>query len=259
MSFKNLKTEILDGIMVITISRQERLNALNFETLGELHKAIRIVYDDFGIKGAIITGEGEKAFVAGADITEIAKLNEINGRKAAETGQEIFSMIENCPKLIIAAVNGYALGGGCELAMACHIRVMADHAKFGQPEINLGIIPGYGGTQRLPWLVGKGKALELMLTADMLGAAEAKELGWANYVVPISELIPKCKEILNKISQKPAISIGLIIDCVNSAFSKDQDGFQTEANAFAACISTGDFKEGTAAFIEKRQPVFKGK
>lgn len=259
MSFKNIKTETKDGIYVIIISRPERLNALNFETLGELHKAIRLVYDDTSIKGAIITGEGDKAFVAGADITEIAKLNEINGRKAAEIGQEIFGMIENCPKLVIAAVNGYALGGGCELAMACHIRVMAEQAKFGQPEINLGIIPGYGGTQRLPWLVGKGKALELMLTADMVGATEAKELGWANYVVPSAELLPKCKEILNKISQKPAISIGLIIDCVNATFSKNQDGFQTEANAFAACISTGDFKEGTTAFIEKRQPVFIGK
>lgn len=259
MTFKNIKTNLQDGIMVITIARQERLNALNFETLGELHKAIRDLYDNTAIMGAIITGEGQKAFVAGADITEIAKLNEINGRKAAETGQEIFQMIENCPKLIIAAINGYALGGGCELAMACHIRIMADTAKFGQPEINLGIIPGYGGTQRLPWLVGKGKALELMLTADMISAADAKEMGWANYVTSQADLMPKCFEILLKIIHKPAISVGLIIDCVNTAFSKGQDGFQTEANAFAACISTGDFREGTAAFIEKRPPVFKGK
>ncbi|TAG55133.1 MAG: enoyl-CoA hydratase [Cytophagales bacterium] len=259
MAFKNIKTSINNGIMIITISRQERLNALNFETLGELNKVIKELYNDISIMGAIITGEGEKAFVAGADITEISKLNEMNGRKSAETGQEIFQMIENCPKLIIAAVNGYALGGGCELAMACHLRVMSENAKFGQPEINLGIIPGYGGTQRLPWLVGKGKALELMLTADMVNANDAKEMGWANYITSQENLIPKCLEILNKIITKPAISVGLIIDCVNTAFHKQEDGFQTEANAFAACISTGDFKEGTAAFIEKRVPVFKGK
>jgi enoyl-CoA hydratase len=259
MELKNIITTASEGIMTITISRPERLNALNFETLHELHYAIKKVYDDKTIKGAIITGGGEKAFVAGADITEISKLNEINGRKAAETGQEIFSLIENCPKLIIAAVNGYALGGGCELAMACHLRVASENAKFGQPEINLGIVPGYGATQRLPFLVGKGKAMELMLTADMIGAAEAEKLGLVNYVTSAADLIPKCMEILKKITDKPAMSIGLIIDCVNSAFNKKEDGFQTEANAFAACISSEDFKEGTKAFLEKRKPVFHGK
>jgi enoyl-CoA hydratase len=259
MELKNIQTESSDGIMTITINRPERLNALNFETLHELEIAINAIYDDVSIKGAIITGGGEKAFVAGADITEISKLNEMNGRKAAENGQEIFSKIENCPKLIIAAVNGYALGGGCELALACHLRVAAENAKFGQPEINLGIVPGYGATQRLPFLVGKGKAMELMLTADMIGSAEAKELGLVNYVTSSADLIPKCKEILKKIIDKPALSIGLIIDCVNAAFHKQEDGFQTEANAFAACISSSDFKEGTSAFLEKRKPQFNGK
>lgn len=259
MELKNIVANASEGIMTIIINRPERLNALNFETLNELNYVIKKVYNDQTIKGAIITGSGEKAFVAGADIVEISKLNEINGRKAAETGQGILDSIENCPKLIIAAVNGYALGGGCELAMACHLRVASDNAKFGQPEINLGIVPGYGATQRLPFLVGKGKAMELMLTADMIGAVEAKELGLVNYVTTPENLIPKCMEILKKITDKPALSIGLIIDCVNSAFNKQEDGFQTEANAFAACISSEDFKEGTKAFLEKRKPIFYGK
>lgn len=259
MELKNISINASEGIMTIIITRPERMNALNFETLNELNYVIKKVYNDNTIKGAIITGSGEKAFVAGADILEISKLNEINGRKAAETGQQILDSIENCPKLIIAAVNGYALGGGCELAMACHLRVASENAKFGQPEINLGIVPGYGATQRMPFLVGKGKAMELMLTADMIGAAEAKELGLVNYVTTLENLIPKCLEILKKITNKPALSIGLIIDCVNSAFNKQQDGFQTEANAFAACISSEDFKEGTNAFLEKRKPTFYGK
>jgi enoyl-CoA hydratase len=259
MELKNIKLTTQEGILIITICRPEKLNALNFETLNELRFCIKKVYDDKHIKGAIITGEGEKAFVAGADILEISKLNEINGRKAAETGQQIFQEIENCSKLIIAAINGYALGGGCELAMACHLRVASENAKFGQPEINLGIIPGYGGTQRLAWLVGKGKAMELMLTADKITAAEAKEIGLANYITTQENLIPKCMEILKKIADKPAISVGLIIDCVNSSFNKEENGFQTEANSFANCISTDDFKEGTQAFLEKRKPVFHGK
>lgn len=259
MVLKNITLDNKEGILIIALNRPDKLNALNFETLNELHFCIKKIYDDISIKGAIITGTGEKAFVAGADISEIAKLNEINGRKAAETGQDIFQMIESSPKLIIAAVNGYALGGGCELAMACHIRVASENAKFGQPEINLGILPGYGGTQRLTWLVGKGKAMELILTGDMIDAKEAERIGLVNYVVPLHELMPKCMEILQKVATKPAISVGLIIDCVNSAFNKGENGFQTEANAFANCISTDDFQEGTQAFLEKRKPVFHGK
>ena len=259
MDLKNILLSQVDSTLLVTINRPEKLNALNFETLNELKFCIKKIYDDPKIKGAIITGSGEKAFVAGADIAEIAKLNEINGRKASENGQEILQMIENCPKLIIAAVNGYALGGGCELAMACHIRVAANNAKFGQPEINLGILPGYGGTQRLPSLVGKGKAMEIMLTGEMIEAQNAKEIGLVNYLSSNEELLNKCFEIQKKIADKPAISIGLIIDCVNSAYHKDEDGYQTEANAFANCISTGDFHEGTSAFLQKRKPIFNGK
>lgn len=259
MELKNILLTQMETTLVISINRPEKLNALNFETLNELKYCVKQIYDNNKVKGAIITGTGEKAFVAGADISEIAKLNEINGRKASENGQEIFQMIENCPKLIIAAVNGYALGGGCELAMACHMRVASTNAKFGQPEINLGILPGYGGTQRLPSLVGKGKAMELMLTGEMIDAQTAKEIGLVNYICNQDELMAKCLEIQKKIADKPAISIGLIIDCVNSAYHKDEDGYQTEANAFANCISTGDFHEGTAAFLEKRKPIFNGK
>ncbi len=259
MELKNIKIEQKEGILVVTLNRPEKLNALNFETLNELHACVKKIYDEPTIHGAIITGAGDKAFVAGADISEIAKLNEINGRKSAETGQEIFQMLENSPKLVIAAVNGYALGGGCELSMACHIRVASENAKFGQPEINLGILPGYGGTQRMTWLVGKGKAMELMLTGDMIDAREAERIGLVNYVVSAEELLPKCFEILKKVADKPAISVGLIIDCVNSAYNKGENGFQTEANAFANCISTDDFHEGTQAFLEKRKPIFHGK
>ncbi|MFN0047639.1 MAG: enoyl-CoA hydratase/isomerase family protein [Cytophagales bacterium] len=259
MELKNIKLEQEEGIATIMLNRPDKLNALNFDTLTELRFCIKKVYDDTTILGAIITGSGEKAFVAGADISEIAKLNDINGRKAAETGQEIYQLIENCPKLIIAAINGYALGGGCELAMACHIRIASENAKFGQPEINLGILPGYGGTQRMTWLLGKGKALELMLTGDMIDAKEADKIGLVSYVVPLAELIPKCMEILKKVVEKPTISVGLIIDCVNSAFNKEEDGYQTEANAFANCISSDYFHEGTQAFLEKRKPVFHGK
>ncbi|MEL7004834.1 MAG: enoyl-CoA hydratase-related protein, partial [Bacteroidota bacterium] len=180
MSYQNLLTHLDSGIVTIKINRPESLNALNVQTMNEIHNAIQEVYDNADIKGVIITGVGEKAFVAGADITEIADLNDVNARKFAERGQEIFDLIEKCEKPIIAAVNGFALGGGCELAMACHIRVASANARFGQPEVNLGIIPGYGGTQRLTQLVGKGKALELMMTADMIQAEEAKSLGLVN-------------------------------------------------------------------------------
>ncbi|MDX2191609.1 MAG: enoyl-CoA hydratase-related protein [Bacteroidota bacterium] len=258
MEFSNIKVSIIDGVMVITINRPDKLNALNFDTLKELHQAIKYLYDEKEAIGAIITGEGEKAFVAGADISEIAKLGEMNGRKAAENGQEIFDEIENCPKLIIAAVNGYALGGGCELAMACHIRIASDNAKFGQPEINLGIIPGYGATQRLPLLVGKGKALELIITGDMIDAKEAERIGLVNYVTSSDRLMPMCMEMMKKVSEKPPVAVGLIIESVNAAFHKEENGYQTEANSFAACISTEDFKEGTQAFFEKRKPKFNG-
>lgn len=257
--FNNLKLEQQDGILTITVNRASKMNALNIETVQEIKEAMQEVYDDENIKGVIITGDGEKAFVAGADISEIAELNELNGRRFAERGQETFDLIEYCTKPVIAAVNGFALGGGCELAMACHIRVASDNARFGQPEVNLGIIPGYGGTQRLTQLVGKGKALELMMTGDMITAQEAYGYGLVNHVVPQGELMNKCREIMNKITAKAPLAVGLVIDCVNAVYDKEEQGYQTEANSFSRCCGSQDFKEGTQAFLAKRKPAFSGR
>lgn len=257
--FENLKLSVKDGIATLTINRPDKLNALNVATVEEIREAFNQIYDDKEIKGVIITGEGNKAFVAGADISEIAALNEVNGRKFSENGQEIFGLIENCHKPVIAAVNGYALGGGCELALACHIRIASANAKFGLPEVNLGIIPGYGGTQRLTQLVGKGKALELMMTADMLSAKEAQELRMVNQVAPSQEeLIPACEAMLNKIISKAPLAIGMVISCANAVYEHGENGYQTEANSFGSCCKTEDFKEGTNAFLNKRAPKFTG-
>jgi enoyl-CoA hydratase len=258
--FDNLQLDInASGILTLTINRPDKLNALNSYTIEEIRTAIQRVYDDSTIKGVILTGSGEKAFVAGADISELAELNEVNGRKFAEQGQEVFALIENCHKPVIAAVNGFALGGGCELAMACHMRIASQNARFGQPEVNLGIIPGYGGTQRLTQLVGKGKALEMMMTGDMISAEEAKNLGLINHVVATrEELNAKCLDLINKITAKGPLAIGRVVDCVNAAYNPQQDGYQVEANSFASCCRTDDFKEGTTAFLEKRKPQFSG-
>lgn len=256
---KNILSEERDGILYLTVNRETKLNALNFATLEELRLIFEEVVDNKKIKAVIITGSGEKAFIAGADISEIAELNELNARKFAENGQEIFSLIETCPKPVIAVVNGFALGGGCELAMACHMRIAAAHAKFGQPEVNLGIIPGYGGTQRLTFLVGRGKANELMMTGDMVDAMEAKALGLVNHVCNTKEdALKKAEEIIRKIMSKAPLAIGMIVDCVNAVFTTNEDGYQIEANSFARCVKSGDYKEGTSAFLEKRKPVFKG-
>jgi enoyl-CoA hydratase len=257
-TYENLLLELNNGILTITINRADKLNALNIDTIREIKNAIQQVYDDSNVKGAIFTGAGHKAFVAGADISEIAELSEVNARNFAERGQDVFAMIEHCNKPVIAAVNGFALGGGCELAMACHMRIAGENARFGQPEVNLGLIPGYGGTQRMTQLIGKGKAMELMMTGDMLSAEEARALGLVNHVVPQEELIAKCTEIMNKILSKAPLAIGLVIECVNAVYEKDENGFQTEANSFARCCSSEDFVEGTNAFLEKRKPVFKG-
>ncbi len=257
--YENLLLSDSEGILTITINRESKLNALNQQTLEELRNAIQSVYDSRDIKGVIITGAGEKAFVAGADIKELSQVNEMNARKFAENGQEIFDMIENCHTPVVAAVNGFALGGGCELSMACHMRVSSLNAKFGQPEVNLGVIPGYGGTQRLTQLVGKGKALELMMTGDLIGASEAKDLGLVNHLADTPhEAIEKSREILAKISEKAPIAIGLVVDSVNAVFSNEQNGYQIEANSFASCCGSSDFKEGTEAFLEKRKAKFKG-
>ncbi|MCG8308664.1 MAG: enoyl-CoA hydratase-related protein [Cytophagales bacterium] len=258
-NYKNLVTAQDNGILTVTINRPEKMNALNSITLAELKTCIEDAYDAAAIKGIIVTGAGNKAFVAGADISEFTELNELNGRKFSERGQEIYSLIENCPKPVIAVVNGYALGGGCELSMACHIRIGTGNAFFGQPEVSLGILPAYGGTQRLTHLVGKGKALELMMTGEMLGADDALSLRLINHLVTTKEEgLEKAKEILLRVFKNAPLSIGMVINCVNATYSKDEDGYQFEANSFANCCKTEDFKEGTTAFLEKRAPEFKG-
>lgn len=258
-NLENLALDLSNGILTITINRPTQLNALNQSTLSELKSTFEEANDDKAIIGIILTGAGDKAFVAGADIKEIAALNEVNGRGFAEKGQDIFDMIERSTKPTIAAINGFALGGGCELAMACHMRIATANAKFGQPEVNLGLIPGYGGTQRLTQLVGKGKATEMMLTGDMIDAEEALSLGLINHRVGSKEeLMAKANNILNKIGKKAPLAVGMVIDCVNALHTSGENGYQTEANAFSRCCATSDFKEGTAAFVEKRKAIFTG-
>ena len=258
MDYSTLQTALENSILTITVNRPEKLNALNKMVLDELDRAIDNVYSDDKIKGAIITGAGEKAFVAGADIAEFVAAKNDEGMMLAQKGQDIFFKIENCPKPVIAAVNGFALGGGCELAMACHFRLASVNAKFGQPEVNLGIIPGYGGTQRLTMLVGKGKAMELMMTGGMINADEAKSLGLVNYVETPENLIPKTKEILSLILKKSPVAISKIIAAVNSYFHFDKNGYKEEVKLFGEVFSGNDKKEGISAFLEKRKPVFKG-
>ena len=258
-SYKNLKLDVKNNILYFTINRPDKLNALNFQTLDEIGDAMREAYDNNDVKGIIITGAGEKAFVAGADISEFTQLNEINSRKISEKGQDTFSLIEKCPKPVIAAVNGFALGGGCELALACHIRIASDNAKIGLPEVTLGILPGYGGTQRLTLLVGKGKAFEMIMTGDMVTAEHALQIGLVNYVVPQEELLLRCEGILAKIIQRAPVAIAQVVECVNAVYNETKDGYEVEANSFAICTKTEDFKEGTDAFLAKRKPEFKGR
>jgi enoyl-CoA hydratase len=257
---KNFQIQYSNNILTVVISRPKALNALNAELLDELKEIIQELYKNHDTRGLIITGEGDKAFVAGADIKELALLNQEQALELAKKGQELFKKIEDCPKPIIAAVNGFALGGGCELALACHMRIATENAKFGQPEINLGIIPGYGGTQRLTQLIGRGKALELMLTGEQISAQEAKVLGLVNHLVSNrDELISLANSIMNKIISKSPIAIANIIQSVNAGFAFENAGYLAESENFAACAATNDFKEGTTAFIEKRKPNFTGK
>ncbi len=260
MNYQNLVVNIEDQIAVVTITREKALNALNTQTMLELrHFFGEAGLQMEGLKGVILTGAGEKAFVAGADITEFNELDAAQGSAFARRGQQIFALIEQFPRPVVAAVNGFALGGGCELAMACHLRVAGEKAKFGQPEVNLGIIPGYGGTQRLVQYIGKGKALELLMTADMIDAAEAVRLGLANYAVPAGEEVGKAKELIEKIATKAPLAIARVIESVNAYFSAEEDGFAAEISAFGACCETDDFREGAAAFVEKRKANFLGK
>ncbi len=259
-SYENLALDLSEGILTITINRESKMNALNRATMLEIKDAFQYVQDNpKDIRGVILTGAGEKAFVAGADISEFTGLSEMHARKFAEEGQEIFQSIEDCHTPVIAVVNGFALGGGCELAMSAHMRVAVSTAKFGQPEVNLGLIPGYGGTQRLTQLIGKGRAFEYLMSADMINAEQAEQFGLANYVeADKSAAHAKAVEILNKIATKAPIAIGLVIDSVNAYYETGANGYQAEANAFAGCFGTDDFKEGVAAFLEKRKADFKG-
>lgn len=258
--YQTLLTDLQDGILTVTINRPDKMNALNKDVIEELGKVVEDIYNNEAVKIAILTGAGEKAFVAGADISEFTSLDAAGGEKLALKGQDlVFNKIENSPKPIIAAVNGFSLGGGCELAMSCHFRVASENAKFGQPEVNLGLIPGYGGTQRLTQLIGKGKSMELMMTGDMIGAEEAKSLGLVNHVFALADLLTETKKIAQKILTKAPIAISQVISCVNDAARCDINGFANEIKRFGACFATEDMKEGTNAFLEKRKAIFKGK
>lgn len=256
MHYQNLKTILSEGILLLTISRPEKLNALNQLTMHELSSCFDWIESNKEIRAVLLTGEGEKAFVAGADISEFLQMDGPYGAELSKKGQDIFFQIENSTKPVIAAVNGFALGGGCELAMACHIRIASENAQFAQPEINLGIIPGYGGTQRLTVLVGKGKALELMLTADKIDANTAFQIGLVNHVVPLSELLDFSKKLAQKIVSKPPISVAMTIKAVNDAGT--ESGYASEVIGFSKCTASNDFKEGVTAFLEKRKAIFKG-
>ena len=259
MSFQNLLIENKDRIRYIIINRESKLNALNTATLAELHTVITDAFNSPAVGGIIITGAGQKAFVAGADIAEFVGLDADGGTQLARQGHAtVFDLIENGNKPVIAAVNGFALGGGLELAMACHIRIAADNAKMGLPEVSLGLIPGYGGTQRLTRLVGKGKALEIILTADMITAAEAYQYGLVNQVVSQDDLLTKAEEILNRILLRAPLALASAIKAVNAGTRDGVNGFETEIAEFGKCFGTEDFKEGVSAFLEKRKPAFKG-
>jgi enoyl-CoA hydratase len=256
--YNNLLIEQRGQIQVITINRPAQLNALNKETIEELHSAMNAANEDAGTGVIILTGSGEKSFVAGADIKEFAHFNIAQGGELAMNGQKtLFTFIENLTTPVIAAVNGFALGGGLELAMCSHIRVASTTARMGLPEVSLGVIPGYGGTQRLAQLVGKGKANEMIFTAGMVKAEEALHLGLVNYVVELSELLPKCQEIAQKILQNSPLAISAAIKAVNAGFTDGENGYQTEIEQFSLCFGTADFKEGTSAFLEKRKANFR--
>lgn len=258
--FTAILTDLSEGIFTITINRPDKMNALNKDVVNDVSAAMDEVYNNVNIKCAIITGAGAKAFVAGADISEFIEMDKTAATAMSGNNQKnVFNKIENCPKPVVAAVNGFALGGGCELAMACHFRLASDNAKFGQPEVNLGLIPGYGGTQRLTQLIGKGKAMELMMTGEIINAQTAKELGLVNYVTTAENLLQQTKEILKTIINKAPLAIAKIIELVNIAAIGDENGLQKEVNAFGELFDTSDAKEGAKAFLEKRKPAFIGK
>jgi enoyl-CoA hydratase len=260
MTFENITAEAKNNILYLTVNRPDKLNALNKNTISELSVALKNAGTDADIKVIILTGSGTKAFVAGADIAEFADFDQEQGQTLSAAGQHtLFDVIETLNKPVIAAVNGFALGGGLELAMACHIRVASENAKMGLPEVSLGVIPGYGGTQRLPMLIGKGKAFEMIMTGDMMNAEDAFRYGLVNHVVPLEKLMEKCEEIAGKILTKSSVAVAAAIRAVNSGYDFSENGYEREIEEFGKCFGTEDFKEGTKAFLEKRKPNFPGR
>jgi enoyl-CoA hydratase len=259
MAYQTLLTTLENNILTVTINRPDKLNALNKDVFADLESVMDEVYKNEEIRSVIITGAGPKSFVAGADITEFSGLSVDEGKTLAEKGQKTFARIEASPKPIVAAVNGFALGGGCELAMACHFRIASENAKFGQPEVNLGLIPGYGGTQRLVQLIGKGRAIELLITGNMIDANTALGYGLVNAVVPAEELLNKVLSILSVANTKAPLAVARSIEAANAVFDETKNGFKVEIDGFGNCFGTEDMKEGTAAFLEKRKAVFVGK
>lgn len=260
MNYENILVQQENGIATITINRPKKLNALNRETIQELHDAFEALDADATAKVIVLTGSGEKAFVAGADISEFAHFSVAEGGKLAAKGQELlFDFVQNLGTPVIAAVNGFALGGGLELAMASHFRIASDNAKMGLPEVSLGVIPGYGGTQRLPQLVGKGKAMEMVMTAGMIGAEEAQQWGLVNHVTTQEELLPLAYKLASKIMRNSLVAIRGAIKAVNANYVDGVNGYETEITEFGNCFGTEDFKEGTTAFLEKRKAAFPGK
>ncbi|ALD20246.1 enoyl-CoA hydratase/isomerase family protein [Hymenobacter sp. DG25A] len=255
---ENLFVDVKEnGVMIVAVNRPAKMNALNIETLRELEECFRSAAQDAQVRAIMVTGMGEKAFVAGADISEIAALSSADSREFVERGQAVFRLIEQCHKPVIAAVNGFALGGGCELAMACHLRVGSNKAVFGLPEVSLGIIPGYGGTQRLAQIVGKGKALEIMLTGDFIKAEEAYRISLLNVLVTPEQLMPRCYELIERILSRAPVAVAMVLQAVDTFYTHPA-GFASEIDGFVTCCETTDFREGTNAFMEKRQPVFTG-
>lgn len=257
--YSTIVTELSDHILTVTINRPDKMNALNKDVLADIDKVVDEINNNAEIKSAIITGAGPKAFVAGADISEFLSLDKTTAMALAKKGQDIFFKIENSKKPIVAAVNGFALGGGCELAMTCHFRVASDNAKFGQPEVNLGLLPGYGGTQRLTQLIGKGRAIEMIISGNMIDAATALHYGLVNYVVPQEDLLNKVKSILQVVNAKAPLAVAASIRAANTVFDETRDGYAEEVKLFGECFTTEDMKEGVGAFLEKRKPAFKGK
>jgi enoyl-CoA hydratase len=260
MTYATLLFDVTDGLARVTVNRPDKLNALNGDVIRELGEAVTRIESDAAIRGVILTGAGPKAFVAGADIAELAGQGAVDGKARALAGQLVFRRLERCGKPVIAAVNGFALGGGCELAMACHLRVAAENARFGQPEVKLGLSPGYGGTVRLPRLVGKGRALELLLTAGMIDAAEAHRIGLVNRVVPAERLLEETEQLLRSILENGPLAVQLCIEAVDAGLEMSLDqALLLEANHFGFLSTTADMREGTAAFLEKRKATFEGK